>query len=128
MQLHESAENYLETILVLEKRIGAVRSIDIANEMTFSKPSVSRAVNLLKEDAYITIDKQGYIALTQKGRCAAERVYERHELLTSLFIALGVDKQTAEEDACHIEHDLSDVTFEKLRPYLYRILEEKKNS
>ncbi len=120
MKLYESAENYLETILRLEKERGAVRSIDIATALSFSKPSVSRAVNLLKDDAYIQVDRQGYITLTDKGRAVAERIYERHLLLTRYFIALGVDEETAQFDACRVEHDLSDITFQKIKEHVER--------
>lgn len=122
MKLYESAENYLETILMLKKKQGAVRSIDIAGALNFSKPSVSRAVNLLKDDAYILVDRQGYITLTEKGLAVAERIYERHLLLTRYFVALGVDEETAQRDACRVEHDLSDVTFQKIREHVERAL------
>ncbi len=124
MKLYESAENYLETILMLERSQGAVRSIDIAAALSFSKPSVSRAVRLLREDAYIFVDRQGYITLTDKGRAVAERILERHTLLTRYFVALGVDEATAQQDACRVEHDLSDITFEKIREHAQRTTDE----
>ena len=120
MKLYESAENYLETILMLEKKQGGVRSIDIAGALGFSKPSVSRAVNLLKEDAYILVDRQGYITLTEKGLAVAERIYERHRLLTEWLTALGVDPEVAREDACRMEHDISAETFDCIRAHILR--------
>lgn len=116
--LHESGEMYLETILVLGKRQNTVRSIDIAEEMGFSKPSVSRAVSKLKQDAYIIVDGEGHIALTEKGYERAGRIYERHVVLTKLLVDLGVDEETAAADACKMEHDISDVTFEAIKEHI----------
>ena len=107
MKIQESAENYLETILILSKRNSFVRSIDIATELYFSKPSVSRAMNILKKDGYITIDTDGGISLTEEGLRTAEKIYERHTVLENFLIRLGVDEQTAEEDACRMEHAIS---------------------
>jgi len=118
MMIHASGEDYLEAILVLEKEKGAVRSIDIARHLDYSKPSVSRAVGLLKENGYISVDESGQIHLTQAGRQVAESIYERHRLLTEWLIRLGVSEQTAAEDACKLEHDLSDETFFKLKAYI----------
>lgn len=115
MKLLESGEMYLETILVLSKRNNTVRSVDVAEEMGFSKASVSRAMSKLKGDKYIIIDKDGLIALTETGRKIAEKIYERHTLLTEFLMRLGVDEETASADACKIEHDLSDVTFEAIK-------------
>lgn len=110
----ESRENYLETIYMLSKDNPSLRSIDIVNELGFSKPSVSIAMKSLKEQGYITID-DGKISLTNKGLEIALRVYEKHEILTKLFISFGVDKKIAEEDACKIEHIISDETFVKIK-------------
>ena len=114
MKIHESAENYLETILVLQKRNGYVRSIDIATELNFSKPSISNAMKQLSTKGYIHMDESRLITLTEKGRKVAEQIYERHQLISEFLEMLGVDSQTAAEDACKIEHDLSAETFEKL--------------
>lgn len=118
MKIQESAENYLETILLLHNKTGFVRSIDIAKEMGFAKPSISRATGLLKEDGCITIGQGGQILLTEKGQGIAEHVYERHRMLTDFLISIGVDAQIAAEDACRIEHVLSLDSFNKLRDYL----------
>ena len=115
MQLQESGQMYLETILILSKKSNSVRSIDISEYMSFSKPSVSRAVNLLKDGGYILISKEGYITLTALGREIAEKIYERHTILTKCLIALGVSEETAAEDACKIEHDISDETFAAIK-------------
>lgn len=119
-EIHESGENYLETILILNKRNKEVRSIDIARELGFAKPSISRAVGILKDKGYITVDGKGYISLTESGESLAGKIYERHKILTNYFIQIGVDKETAEKDACRIEHILSDITFEKIREQLDR--------
>ncbi|WP_019879445.1 metal-dependent transcriptional regulator [Succinispira mobilis] len=118
MKIQESAENYLETILILQRRIGLVRSIDIVNEMKFSKPSVSNAMKQFRENGYITVDKQGFITLTPKGQTVAEKTYERHVILTKWLISIGVNEHTALEDACRIEHDLSDESFDKIKVHL----------
>ena len=118
MALYESGEMYLETILILSQKSDAVRSIDVGEYMGFSKPSVSRAMGLLKKDGYITTDKTGYISLTAAGKALAERIYERHTVLTALFMGLGVDEKTAAEDACKIEHDISDVTFDAIKAHM----------
>lgn len=120
MRIQESAENYLETILMLYQAKGAVRSIDIVNELHFSKPSVSVAMKNFRENGYINMDTDGYITLTDAGREIAERIYERHQLLTEILLHLGVDEEIAKNDACRIEHDLSDQTFEKIKEYVYR--------
>ncbi len=117
MKIQESAENYLETIYVLRRRIGDVRSIDIANELEFSKPSVSVAMKNLKANNYIEVDAGGYITLTPSGQEIAEKVYERHTLFTDWLISLGVDKTVAEEDACRIEHVISAETFEAIKKH-----------
>lgn len=118
MQLLESGEMYLETILILTIRDKLVRSIDVAKYMSFSKPSVSRAMGHLKEQGYITIDPEGYIMLTESGREIAEKIYERHTVLTALLMRLGISEQTAAEDACKIEHDISDETFEAIKRHV----------
>jgi Mn-dependent DtxR family transcriptional regulator len=118
MALHESGEMYLETIYILTQRSDSVRSIDVGEYMGYSKPSVSRAVGLLKKDGYIVIDEKGYINLTETGRQKAEQIYERHLILTSLFQNLGVDEETASEDACRIEHYLSDKTFNAIKAHM----------
>lgn len=116
-EMHESGEMYLETILVLSQMKPVVRSIDICDYMNFSKPSVSRAVGKLKADGYIEVDGSGYIVLTETGRQIAERIYDRHNTLQSIFMTIGVDEQTAEDDACKLEHYLSDTTYEALKKY-----------
>ena len=118
MQLLESGEMYLETILILTIRDQTVRSIDIAKYMGFSKPSVSRAVGRLKEQGYITVDPEGNILLTESGRAIAEKIYERHQVLSALLMRLGVSEQTAADDACKIEHDISDETFEAIKRHV----------
>ncbi len=118
MKIHESAQNYLEAILILEKRNGFVRSIDIANELEFSKPSVSIAMKHLRNDGYIETDENGYITLLEKGRQIAEEMYERHTLITSWFKLLGVSDEVASQDACKIEHAISKESFDALKKYL----------
>ncbi len=115
MKIQESGENYLETILLLKKKKGAVRSVDVAVEMNFSKPSVSRAMNILKTAGHIEIDQNGFIKLTEQGDALARSVYERHELLTFFLRKLGVSEETAAKDACRIEHVISAETFEKIK-------------
>ena len=117
-RLLESGENYLETILVLREKGISVRSIDIANEMGFSKPSVSRAVKNLKDGGFIFVDRNGFISLTDIGEEVARKIYERHEIISAWLIDIGVDEKTALEDACRIEHDISVVTFEKLKQHI----------
>ena len=118
MIIKESAENYLETILVLKNKKGNVRSIDVAHELMVSKPSVSVAMKNFREEGYITVDNDGSLSLTEKGLKIAERVYERHQVITEALMAIGVDEITAKDDACKIEHDISDTTFEKLKAYI----------
>lgn len=117
MEIRESAENYLETILMLHERKGEVRSIDIVNELDFSKPSVSVAMKNLRLNGYIEVDKNGYITLTEKGREIAERMYERHNTLSKWLISIGVSEQTAVEDACKIEHVISAESFEAIKKH-----------
>ena len=117
MKILESAENYLETILILHKRKGSVRSIDIANELEFSKPSVSIAMKNLRENGYIDVNATGNILLLDKGREIAEKIYERHTLLSTFLQALGIAPETAAEDACRIEHVISAESFEAIKRY-----------
>lgn len=118
MAIQESGEMYLETILVLSKKSSFVRSIDVGEEMGFSKPSVSRAVGKLKENGYILVGADGGITLTDTGKVIAEKIYERHTLLTQYLVNLGVDEETASEDACRIEHVISDKSFEALKQHV----------
>ncbi len=118
MKIHESAENYLEAILMIQLEKGSARSIDVAHKLEFSKPSVSRAVSLLRENGYITMGKDGLLELTDSGRAIAETIYERHVLLSRWLVSLGVPADVAAEDACRMEHDVSPVTFEKLKEYI----------
>ncbi len=118
MKTHESAENYLETILILSQRNGNVRSIDIANEMDFSKPSVSVAMKNLRNQGHILVDDGGYITLTESGRAIAETIYERHTLISQWLIALGVSEKTAMEDACRIEHVISAESFAAIKAHV----------
>lgn len=118
MSLQESGEMYLETILILSQRLSGVRSIDVGEEMGYSKPSVSRAVGILKNGGYISVDRDGYITLTDEGRYVAERTYERHRVLTDFFMSIGVGREAASEDACKIEHVISDETFSALKRHI----------
>lgn len=118
MNLQESGEMYLETIYLLSKQKASVRSIDVAEKMGYSKPSVSRAVGLLKNGGFITVDENGFLKLTEIGVTVAERTYERHRVLTGFFVKLGVDSDIASEDACKIEHVISNETFEAIKAQL----------
>ncbi len=118
MQIKESAENYLETILILKNKKGYVRSVDIATELNFSKPSISVAMKHFREEGYIITEEDGHISLTEKGMEIATRVYERHQVIASALMRLGVSEKTAYEDSCKIEHDISAETFEKLKTWL----------
>ena len=119
--MYESGENYLETILMLKEKQGAVRSIDIARSLNFSKPSVSRAVGILKEDGYITMEPGGELELTEKGMQKAGAIYERHKLLTAFLRQVsGVSAETAEEDACRMEHIISEETFQGIKRFMNR--------
>ena len=118
MRLQESGEMYLETILVLSQKSDSVCSLDVAEYMGFSKPSVSRAVGLLKSGGYITVDREGYLSLTKEGLEIAQKIYDRHKLLTAFLINIGVDEKTAAEDACKMEHDISDLTYEAIKNHL----------
>ena len=121
MKTGESAETYLETILVLGNTKGAVRSIDIANELEYSKPSVSVAMKNLRETGHIVVDDDGHISLTESGRDIAETMYRRHRILSEFLTALGVDEKTAINDACRIEHVISEQSFEKIRDHFMRL-------
>lgn len=115
MRILESSEDYLEAMLMMKEQHGYIRSIDIAAELGVTKPSVSYATKRLRENGYITMDKEGLITLTDKGMEVANRIYERHKTLTHYFMSLGVDEETAREDACKVEHDLSEQTYEALK-------------
>ena len=118
MSIYESGEMYLETIHVLLQKNGTVRSIDISEHMGYSKPSVSRAVGLLKNGGYILVDKDGFITLTDSGEKVAMKIYERHTILSQMLVLLGVDPQIAAEDACKLEHAISDESFEAIKKHL----------
>lgn len=115
MKLHASGEDYLEAVLMLQKKMGMVRSVDLARHMGYSKPSISHAVGLLRDGGLLTVDSGGFLHLTEAGREVAERIYERHQFFTKHLIAIGVDRETAEQDACRIEHAISDESFQKLK-------------
>ncbi|MBQ7717687.1 MAG: metal-dependent transcriptional regulator [Clostridia bacterium] len=118
MIIKESAENYLEAILIIKNRKGIARSIDIATELGYSKASVSIAMKKFREENYITVGDDGQLDLTEKGLEIAERMYERHDLIAKALIAIGVDDETAYKDSCRIEHDMSEQTFEKIKNYI----------
>lgn len=118
MQIQESGEMYLETILVLSKTKANVHAIDISEYMNFSKPSVSRAMSILKNAELINVQKDGSITLTEEGSKIANKIYERHNILTKFLVKLGVDEETASNDACKIEHDISDISFEVIKKFL----------
>lgn len=118
MHLHESAEMYIETIYLLTRRNTGVRSIDVAEALGYSKPSVSRAVGLLKQGGYLTVDEDGFLCLTPLGCETAEKIFERHTVLSQLLIKIGVSEETAAEDACKIEHVISDETLAAIKKYL----------
>ena len=118
MEIHESAEDYLEAILMIKEQKGVVRSIDIVNELGYSKPSVSIAMKHLRENGYVLMDEDSYLTLTNKGYVIARRIYDRHQVLTKALLALGVDEATAAADACKVEHDLSEQSFDKIREHV----------
>lgn len=124
MQIHQSAEDYLESILRLQENLGQVRSIDIVKDMGYSKPSISIAMKRLRENGYIQMDGAGTITLTEQGLAIAQKVYDRHHVLTDLLVSIGVSPETAAEDACKIEHDLSEESYEKLRAHLRSLQKE----
>lgn len=117
MEIHKSAEDYLETILRLQQCKGKVRSIDIVTDLNYSKPSVSVAMKKLRESGHVEMDENGLLSLTEQGLAVATRIYERHQVLTGMLVALGVEESVAAEEACRIEHDISDGTFEKLKAH-----------
>ena len=125
MRLHKSGEDYLEAILILHNKKGSVRSIDIADYMGVSKPSISNAIKLLREGGFLIMDENKMIKLTKRGREEAERIYKRHRFLTESLIAIGVRPEIAEEDACKIEHDISAETFDRLKEYSDSIKRQK---
>lgn len=118
LKIQESAEDYLEAILAIREKKGMARSIDVAHHLNYSKPSVSRAMSLLRENGYVTMDKDGLLDLTDAGMAIASRIYERHQLLTEWLTALGVSPEVAAEDACRIEHDISEETFSRLKAHI----------
>lgn len=122
--LQESGEMYLETIHILHQKKGAVRSVDVADHMGFSRPSVSRGIGLLKKEGFITVDKNGYISLTKQGKRTAEKIYERHILLAKFLVRLGVDEITAAKDACKIEHHISDISFQAIKNHVAKYTKE----
>ena len=117
MKIQESAENYLETILILQKRNGSVRSVDIATELGYSKPSISVAMKNLRENGYVAVDRVGHVTLLKKGQVIAEQMYERHTQLSDWLMYLGVDRETAVEDACRIEHVISEASFQAIKSH-----------
>ena len=125
MNISESAENYLETILIINERKGSVRSIDIANELSFSKPSVSVAMKNLRENGYINVDESGFITLTESGFAIADKMYERHRTISDYFILLGVEPETAVRDACRIEHIISGESFEAIKGQYKKLKNEQ---
>ena len=118
MKLKESGENYLEAVLILKKELGNVRSIDVAHHLNVSKPSVSVAMKTLREEGFLAVDESGNITLTEQGMQVADKMYERHHVLAKALMALGVSKETAYEDSCKIEHDLSQESFLKIKEHL----------
>ncbi|MBR6502313.1 MAG: metal-dependent transcriptional regulator [Clostridia bacterium] len=120
MRLQESGEMYIESIYVLNKRMGNVRSIDVCEHLGYSKPSVSRAMSLLKKGGFVEADKNGYLTLTDAGREIAEKMYQRHTVLSEFLISLGVSEETAVDDACKIEHHISDESFNAIKKYLQK--------
>ncbi len=118
VKIQESGEMYLETILVLTQKKGSVRSLDVADYMGFSKPSVSRAVGILRRDGYLEMNADGHLTLTPEGYMVASRIYERHTVLSAFLVHLGVDEETAAADACKMEHDISDSTFEAIKKFI----------
>ncbi|MDO4816610.1 MAG: metal-dependent transcriptional regulator [Bacillota bacterium] len=118
MRLQESGEMYLETIYVLSRKLKNVRAIDVGQQLGFSKPSVSRALGILKEGGYVTGDENGFLSLTESGAAVAEKIYERHEILTAVLMQLGVGEKDAAEDACRIEHVISDNTFNAIKEHI----------
>lgn len=123
MKIHKSGEDYLETILILQKNKGMVRSVDLARHMGFSKPSICHAVKVLREGKFLIMDEEGYLHLTESGKLIAEKIYERHKSLTNVLVSLGVSKEIAEVDACQIEHCISEESFEKLKKAFKEVIQ-----
>lgn len=121
MIIQESAEMYLETILILSKQKPYVRSLDVAEYMGYSKPSVSRGVSILKENGYLLMDRENFLILTDTGKALAEKIYERHTVLTEMLVQLGVDEKIAAADACKMEHDISDQSFEAIKHHIHKV-------
>ena len=117
-EIQESGEMYLETILILSNQKANVRSIDVANYMNYSKPSISRGIGILKDDGYVTVDDGGFLNLTESGRAIAEKIYERHRVLAAFFESIGISEETASADACRIEHVISDETFSAIKKFI----------
>ena len=117
-EIQESGEMYLETILILSNQKANVRSIDVANYMNYSKPSISRGIGILKDDGYVTVDEGGFLHLTESGRAIAEKIYERHRVLAAFFESIGISEETASADACRIEHVISDETFSAIKKFI----------
>lgn len=117
-EIQESGEMYLETILILSNQKANVRSIDVANYMNYSKPSISRGIGILKDDGYVTVDEGGFLHLTESGRAIAEKIYERHRVLAAFFESIGISEETASADACRIEHVISDETFTAIKKFI----------
>ena len=128
MQIHESAEDYLEAILMLREKTGAVRAVDVAEALSFTKASVSVAMKKLRENGYVRLDEEGFLLLTPTGEAIASRIYSRHKALTDFFVSLGVSEEIAAKDACKVEHDLSQETVEMLLAHALRFREMPKNS
>ncbi len=124
-KIHASGEDYLEAVLMLQKKTGMVRSVDLARHMGFSKPSISHAVGILRKEGFLTVDADGYLHLTETGREVAEKIYERHCVITSGLVSLGVEPAQAEQDACRMEHVVSDESFQKLRE-IFRQMDGKR--
>ena len=125
MKILKSSEDYLEAMLIMKEVHGYIRSIDIAMELGVTKPSVSYATKRLRENGYITMDKEGLITLTESGYAIASRIYERHKTLTAFFVRLGVDEETAREDACKVEHDLSEQTYNAIKRHAEKSMDMK---
>ena len=127
MKIHASGEDYLEAVLMVQKEKGMVRSVDLARHMGYSKPSVSHAVAVLRDGGFLTMDNDGFLHLTDVGREVAEKIYERHLFFTEQLVAAGVDQETAEQDACRIEHAISDISFQKLKEQSQKVNQQIHN-
>lgn len=127
MKLHASGEDYLEAVLMVQKKKGMVRSVDLARHMGYSKPSISHAVGILRDSGFLMMDKDGFLHLTDAGREVAEKIYERHLFFTEQLVAAGVDQETAEQDACRIEHAISDISFQKLKEQSQKVNQQIHN-